>query len=528
MATATTLSDDALAAITHWLNALRQENGGSIHKNPAVNQVEENTQYDRSTIIDAVESTKVTVQDGKLQEEIVDVVTVGEQPDSLEQADIDYGANAATDAPGTAGGAGFNPADHMDIAGDNDGDDLEQLTHIGTKLEAVLKDEGYETFKDIHQADVDDLKQIPKINTTIADTIKTESGEYLDGVMETAQRTLERTQDFYDSDDTTGATSKVHQAQDVDEPAAEPYGPGNTPGNKPWHLFGLPVLEDVGHPLCEPVEDFQPLKTREVRTGEKDIELVSRLLAKNNYAVNLVGHAGVGKDTLLKYIFAYCNRPFITINMDGSMVSQDILGIHKIDDDGKVIWEDGIIPRAYQNGWGVIADEVNAAPPKILMALHQMLERDGGLFLREAGKMIEPHPEFRFTSTMNPPTKGYSGTNELNDAFKGRLISIRLGYLAFEKEVDLVDYLANNDRRVVDRNDVKRLVNAAQFFRAEADTRNYPRVSTRDLIQTVEVADGSNNLEGAFQEIVAGLVGPDNRQRESIIEMAADKLQLPA
>lgn len=270
---------------------------------------------------------------------------------------------------------------------------------------------------------------------------------------------------------------------------------------------------EVDHPFIEETDDYPDLQTRELQTGERDVEAAARIVAKDNYALDLIGHAGVGKDTLMKVLAAATNRPVIVINMDESMISQDLMGIHQIDEQGKIIFKDGVIPHTAKYGYWLIISEVNAAAPEILTAFHQLLERDSKLHIKERDEVIEPSAKFRLSTTRNPPTEEYDGAKELNGAFKRRLNSLWLPYLDKESEVELIDSMVNTDRKVIDREDIETLVDVAQEFRTNADESfEYPRISTSKILHIVDLYDGPGDLLGAAKESIKAHLGPMHKE----------------
>lgn len=276
---------------------------------------------------------------------------------------------------------------------------------------------------------------------------------------------------------------------------------------------------ELDHPFIESIDSFPPLKTRTLETGEKDVEAAARIIAKNNYALDLVGHAGVGKDTIIRVLAALTNRPSVVINMDESMISQDLMGLHQIDDDGSITFKDGVIPHAAKFGYMLVISEVNAAAPEILTAFHQLLERNAKLHVKERDEVIEPSPRFRIATTRNPPTQEYDGAKELNGAFKRRLNSIRIGYLEAADEADLIGTIVNSDRTVIEREKIQDLVKMANDFRRTADSQSsMPRISTSKILHIIDLYDGSSDLRGAAKESVKASLGPMQMRNEESIK----------
>ncbi len=230
-------------------------------------------------------------------------------------------------------------------------------------------------------------------------------------------------------------------------------------------VHGLGVLADDSHPLVPTVaHDYVE---REVRDGRTDLDLAGSFLSDEEYALLLVGETGVGKDQLVRYLCAQTNRPLVRVNFGSGTTYADLVGDYAPNDSADrerlararelaaesddlttreaidlVGAEDafrfrpGVLYQAVKYGWTFVADELNAAGPAATMPLHGLTERDGQLVVKPTAEVLDPHPEFRFVATMNPPR--YAGTSPLNDAFRSRFWELRLDYLPPEAEQRLL------------------------------------------------------------------------------------------
>jgi len=251
---------------------------------------------------------------------------------------------------------------------------------------------------------------------------------------------------------------------------------------------------EIEHPYIPDLSEYPEYRTRERANGEKDIEAADKILAYNRHALDLVGHAGVGKDSLVKYIAGSTNRALITMEMDQSMVSQQLLGKHVFKDGENLEFEDGPLPHCAKYGYMMCISEANAATSDILTALHGALEQNGKIHIKDSDEIINPANTFRLITTRNPPTSDYQHAKELNGAFKRRLNSLWLGYLPKQMEVALLDEIVNEHRAVIRADDIERLVEFANQYRNDNPDNNIPRVSTTDLQHIAEQADGTGEL----------------------------------
>ena len=69
-----------------------------------------------------------------------------------------------------------------------------------------------------------------------------------------------------------------------------------------------------------------------------------------------------------------------------------------------------------QNGWWLLLDELNLAPPDVLEALNRVLDDNRELFIAETGEVIKAHPRFQVTFFQFYGIKEYS-RHTLSDAF---------------------------------------------------------------------------------------------------------------
>lgn len=311
-------------------------------------------------------------------------------------------------------------------------------------------------------------------------------------------------------------------------------------GRTQYH--GLPVLEDNDHPLVPDKDTYRAIWTRRTLSGAKDVIDVSQGLAQNQYPICLVGYPGVGKSYLIAHICAITNRPMVSIDMDSSLMAEDVLGFHVPEDGQKVKFKRGLFPKAMRYGFLLNINELPAADAGVWLAMHQMTERNPQLTLKSSGERLKPHPAFRVTGTRNPNTEAFSGHGASNEASDSRWEEIWIDYLSQRAERELLDHMVNGDREIVSKNQLEALVGLAEDFRPgveqpgiEADdaqfkahvfnpqTRsNIPRLSTRELAQMCFKAerDGAT-LERAVQSVVRMACYPSH-SIEAAIENARD------
>ncbi len=150
------------------------------------------------------------------------------------------------------------------------------------------------------------------------------------------------------------------------------------------------------------------------------LKLLAQKAVLENKPALLVGETGVGKTSAVRHLAAVTNTPLRRVNMNGSMTAEDFLGQLLIRDN-QTVWKDGILTECMRLGYWLIIDEINAASPEILFALHSLLDDDRYVVLTDSPtkEIVKPHEGFRIFATMNPQER-YAGTQELNRAFSSR------------------------------------------------------------------------------------------------------------
>jgi gas vesicle protein GvpN len=250
---------------------------------------------------------------------------------------------------------------------------------------------------------------------------------------------------------------------------------------------GLRVLRDIGHPEVPSIEEYYEQDLPDA--DATDVETLCRALSDNDFSPLLVGEAGTGKDTLIMHVCAKTNRPVVRVNFGSDVRYENLVGMYTLNENEEMEWIDGVLTHAVRYGWVFIADEINAAPPESTMPLHQVTEEGdrSGLLLREESEVVQPHPQFRFVATMNPPT-GYGGANQLNDAFKSRFYTIQVDYLDPDREADLIK--TKTDNNDLESKQIERLCKMASRLRSQYKRQDISTpITTRELIKSTNLAE---------------------------------------
>ena len=172
----------------------------------------------------------------------------------------------------------------------------------------------------------------------------------------------------------------------------------------------------------------------------------------------ITGPTGSGKSSLVKYVCAKLNRPFIRINMSGDVESASLFGTLVVRG-GATVWEDGALTEAAKYGAVCLVDEWELMPAEIAMGMQNLLEDGGYLYLKEKpgtsdDRTIIPHDNFRLVFAGNTVGQGdvtgaFSGVGVQNTATIDRFTNtIRLGYLSQKHEVAIITSKSGVDKKV--------------------------------------------------------------------------------
>lgn len=298
----------------------------------------------------------------------------------------------------------------------------------------------------------------------------------------------------------------------------------------------LQKLKDEGHPLVPAEREFIDQRHRGDAT---EMEWFTFLANDSDFGVIIEGEPGCAKGTMVKAAAGKANQPIVRLNMGVSITKEKMVGgfVPKENGNEEILaeakemaagdeqltvgkalellgakdqfeWKDGLFTLAFRRGWWILVDEINAAEAETLMPFFGALEEEGdrSLELTECSESVEPHPNFRFIATMNPPH--HEGTYPLNDALKDRCHHMEKDYLPQEKEAPLVQEMADTEISDADANSIVKLANQVRSeYPKKLDQTLTPRGCKR-------IADYTKLLsleEASKEELLSRSVYDDSR-----------------
>ncbi len=292
-----------------------------------------------------------------------------------------------------------------------------------------------------------------------------------------------------------------------------------TPGAANALYFGKASME-IRENLTEDDEKYVPEHDAHYKFWNKEaLEAVATAM-ELDLNLLMAGPTGCGKTSLVVELAALLNTPIQRINLDGDVRSSDFLGqmVLTVDPATKqtvTAWEDGVLPRAMRQGHWLILDEMDAAPPQILMTCQAVLEAGHRLVIKEnGGEVVQAHPDFRIVATANTLGHGdqtgmYAGTNVLNEATLDRFgIVIRYGYPGVQQEASIVKAKSG-----VTADMAKDMCTIAKKVRAGVENDEcFCTFSTRKLINWGVIAVKLGDAHRAAQYTVLQRLSTEDRQ----------------
>lgn len=231
---------------------------------------------------------------------------------------------------------------------------------------------------------------------------------------------------------------------------------------------------------------------------DEKIKSVLKASIKSSNPVLLIGETGVGKTTIIQEEADLAKKTLHRVSLNGSTSIEEIIG-KWLAKAGTTYWQDGILLTAMKNGDWIVFDEINAALPEVLFALHSLLDHDRKVTVPEKdNEVVRPHKNFRFFANMNP-TQDYSGTKDVNMALMSRFAAVLV--------IDVLDN-ANEMKLLVDGfganpKDAEILVRIAHKLREEKKKDNiFYFCSTRDLIHTIGFVNAGVDLNNAIRHSI--------------------------
>jgi midasin len=152
---------------------------------------------------------------------------------------------------------------------------------------------------------------------------------------------------------------------------------------------------------------------------------LARAVLLRKYPILLQGPTSSGKTSLVGYLAAQTGHHFVRINNHEQTDLQEYLGTYVSDEQGRLVFQEGLLVQAVRKGHWIVLDELNLAPTEVLEALNRLLDDNRELFVPELQEVVKPHPHFMLFATQNPPGL-YAGRKTLSRAFRSRFLELHV------------------------------------------------------------------------------------------------------
>ena len=230
---------------------------------------------------------------------------------------------------------------------------------------------------------------------------------------------------------------------------------GTIPNGRPKRRNAQSVF-DLTDPLldfeidCWEWDDTNPLVPVLDPDYVFDVGVLADLLwaRENNKNAWLVGHTGTGKTTLVEQIMARTRSMFERVNFDSAITRVDFIGkvdVRVVNGASETYFKEGILPRAMRMPVTLLLDEADAIRGDIAYVLQPVLEGRPLRLLEDAGRMVEPHPQFRIMAAANSGGSGdssglYSAAVKVQSraAMNRYNVFVRVNYMEAPEEMALV------------------------------------------------------------------------------------------
>ncbi|KAJ3255785.1 hypothetical protein HK103_006043 [Boothiomyces macroporosus] len=166
--------------------------------------------------------------------------------------------------------------------------------------------------------------------------------------------------------------------------------------------------------------DNQFVLTPSVKTNLANL---ARGCLSRKYPILIQGPTSAGKTSMIEYLAKCTGHRFIRINNHEHTDLQEYLGGYMSNNEGVLVFQEGVLVEALRKGYWIVLDELNLAPSDVLEALNRLLDDNRELFLAEKQEVIKPHPHFMLFATQNPAGQ-YGGRKQLSRAFRNRFLEL--------------------------------------------------------------------------------------------------------
>lgn len=235
----------------------------------------------------------------------------------------------------------------------------------------------------------------------------------------------------------------------------------------------------------------------------------------------LKGHAGTGKDVLVKMFCEKTHRPYFAVDCTKWTtefeLSEDIT-LESVNGASQTVKVPSVVLSAITTPGAVLYfNELNAMPEQAQIFLHSLLDEKRTLTLKtSSGKTVKADPSTLIIGSMNP---GYPGTFEPQFATRSRTVSLEIGYPPLKRENDPGDNRADKPYNVSEAMRIARSVNSLQGMTYEVDLKRNTFVKVWDsYVNGIATGAAPLSAEQKFDlEVILALIEFGDELRQNFI-----------
>ncbi|MBI2613642.1 MAG: AAA family ATPase [Candidatus Levybacteria bacterium] len=237
--------------------------------------------------------------------------------------------------------------------------------------------------------------------------------------------------------------------------------------------------------------------------------------------LNLKGHAGTGKDVLVKMFSNRTNRPYFTIDCSKWTtefeLSEDVV-LEAEDGASKTVKVPSVVLNAITTPGAIMYfNEINAMPEQAQIFLHGLMDEKRTLTLKtSSGKAVKTLPSVLLMGSMNP---GYPGTFNPQFATKSRMVGLEIDYPPLYGERGTNDPNPNPPISAAEALRVARQVDSLADFTYEANPKHneFVRIWDRYVNGIQNGAPDLNQVQRFDVEAILTMVEFAQKLREGFI-----------
>ena len=248
----------------------------------------------------------------------------------------------------------------------------------------------------------------------------------------------------------------------------------------------------------------------------EDEKLKSVLTAiDERLSIFAVGPTGSGKTDFFMKLSRFLGGSYFYQSLNGSVTIHDLTQERILAENGAFIANDMVLAqwlRASEKKLSLLQlDEVNAAKPETLLALHPIMDIKGELNLTYTQEQLKVNDNCILIMACNEGDE-YYGTNAMNAAFQNRQgIKVHFDYL---QGAALVDMLV--DKMGVVKEQVQQVVDTWTKYMTSRDPEQ-PIVSIRILQNWLQLSK-TLGLRTAGKYTFAGIIASDEDELNEVLE----------